>query len=408
MIMTSIAVLLAACGGGQDTGSASQAGAAQSAPTALLSSVSKVDASSTTAVPSATTTTAASLYNLYVSSSTGSDTAAGTATAPLRTIQRAAKLVKPGTTVHVAPGVYAESVTSSISGTAAARIRYVSDQKWQAILKKVGSTGTYSMWSVTGGYTDIDGFQFDGTGGTTTRVGVALTGGNSSVQNSLVHDIAQNSGCDNRGGAGLVNNQYRGAAYNNYDFIGNVVHHVGGGCGWIQGIYHSSSGKIINNIVYATSQGINMGHDDHNILVMNNTLFNNTGYGVYFGGCKESYNNGCPTSGIQIHNNIIYGNRGGIQGPIPSEDIGNSVAHNLVYANSINYSLAATGSANLSKSGMIAADPQFVSYIAGGGGNYHLKSTSPVINKGQLTYAPLTDIDGKLRGSLVDMGAYEY
>jgi hypothetical protein len=148
-----------------------------------------------------------------------------------------------------------------------------------------------------------------------------------------------------------------------------------------------------------------MGHDDHNILVMNNTLFGNSGYGVYFGGCKEAYNNGCPTSGIRINNNIIYANAGGIQGPITSEDVGNSVANNLVYANRTNFDLASPSSAT--KTGIVSADPQFVYYLAGGGGDYHLKSTSPAISKGLLTNAPTADLDGKARGAKIDLGAYE-
>jgi hypothetical protein len=347
----------------------------------------------------------AQTYSLYVSAVTGKDTNSGTSTAPLRTIQRAASLAKPGTTVHVGPGTYVETITSSVNGTATAHIRFVSDSKWGAIIKPTSTA--YTIWNARGGYTDIDGFQVDGTQGAAARIGIYLNGGNSSVKHTWVHHIAQNSGCDNRGGAGLLADQGRGKAYGNYEFNSNYVHNIGVSCGFIQGIYHSSSGKIVNNVVYGTFSGINMGHDDHNIIVANNTLFGNAGYGVYFGGCKESYNNGCPTSGIQIHNNIIYANGGGIQGPIASEDVGNSVSYNLVYANRNNYSLASTGSANLSKAGMIAADPQFVRYVSTGGGDYHLKTTSPAIGKGLAAYAPSVDYSGKLRGAKFDMGAYE-
>ena len=405
MLITAISVLLAACGG-QDTGSATQTRTNEPSQTTLLASASKVDAAVAPAVApvSAMPANLATSYNLYVSSVIGSDSAAGTSSAPLRTIGRAATLAKPGTTVHVGPGTYTETINSSVNGTATARIRYVSDSKWKAIIKP--ASGAYTMWTVKGGYTDIDGFQIDGSNSTSVRAGIYLNGGNSSVQNSWVHHVATSSGCDNRGGAGLVSDQSRGRSLGNYDFIGNVVHNVGGGCGWIQGIYHSSSGKIINNVVYATSTGINMGHDNHDIFVMNNTVFNNTGYGVYYGGCQEAYNNGCPTSGIQVHNNIIYNNGGGISGPVTAEDVGNDVRNNLVYGNRTNYDLASPSAST--KIGMIGADPQFVSYIAGGGGDYRLRSTSPAIGKGVLANAPAYDIEGKPRGSAIDMGAYEF
>ncbi len=346
---------------------------------------------------------ASAATHLYVST-TGKDTNAGTSSsAPLRTIQRAANLAKPGYVVHVAPGTYTETINSSVNGTATARIRFVSDVKYGAILRP--ASGAYTMWSQKGGYTDIDGFQINGYGSTSVRIGIYLNGGNSSVMNSWIHDVAMNSGCNNMGGGGIVTDQSRGKAYGNYSIIGNKVNTVGGGCGYIQGIYHNSSGRIINNVVSGTSQAINLGHDDNNTLIANNTLFGNSGYGVRYGGCKEAYNNGCPTRGIRVHNNIIYANGGGIQGPITSEDVGNSVANNLVYANRTNFDLASPSAST--RTGIISADPKFVQYLSNGGGNYRLQATSPAISRGLSTYAPTTDFDGKARGAKIDLGAYE-
>lgn len=342
--------------------------------------------------------------DLYVSPQ-GSDTAAGTLTAPLRTIQKASSLAVPGTVVHVAPGTYSETIRTTNSGTASARIRFVSDVKWGA--KIVPAAGAYTMWNVEGGYIDIDGFQITGAGSSTVRVGIALIGGNSSVRNTWAHHIAENSGCDNKGGAALLAHQARGSAYTNYDFINNLVHNVGGGCGWIQGIYHQSTGNIKNNLIYACSQAVDMGHDAHNINVVNNTFFGNSGYAIYYGGCKEAYNNGCPTSGIKIHNNILFDNYGGVQGPIATEDVGNEVKNNLNFGNRVPYDLA-TPSKN-SRTGEIMADPQFVNYVRTGGGDYHLKSNSPAINRGLATLAVSTDYDGNLRSDgTADIGAFEY
>ncbi len=309
-----------------------------------------------------TSAEAGAATHLYVST-TGKDTNAGTSSgAPLRTIQRAANLAKPGYVVHVAPGTYTETINSSVNGTATARIRFVSDVKYGAILKPV--SGAHTMWSQEGGYTDIDGFQINGYGSTSVRIGIYLNGGNSSVVNSWIHDVAMNSGCNNMGGGGIVTDQSRGKAYGNYGIIGNKVNTVGGGCSYIQGIYHNSSGKIINNVVSGTSQAINLGHDNHNTLIANNTLFGNSGYGVRYGGCKEAYNNGCPTRGIRVHNNVIYANGGGIQGPIASEDVGNSVANNLVYANRTNFDLASPSAST--RTGIVSSDPTFVRHPSNG------------------------------------------
>jgi parallel beta-helix repeat protein len=342
--------------------------------------------------------------HLYVAT-TGSDSNPGTQSAPFRTIQKAANVVSAGTTVHVAPGTYAETITSAVNGTASARIRFVSDTKWGA--KIVPVAGANTIWRASGGYTDIDGFQVDGTGNTSVRTGIALNGGNSSIKNTLAHHLAENSGCDSQGGAAMHSSQSRGATFNNYDFIGNVVHHVGAGCSWIQGIYHQSSGNIKNNIVYATTYAIHLYHDDHDTVIANNTLFGNSSYGIVYGGCQEGYTNPCPTSGIKIYNNIIYDNRGGIAGPVTAEDVNNIIKNNLVFGNTIQYDLASPSLSTIT--GTVTADPQFVNYIRTGGGDYHLKSTSPAIDKGSATYAPATDIDGVARpqGSAVDIGAYE-
>jgi len=360
----------------------------------------------TTAAPTTTTTASTSANNYYVAT-TGSDSNAGTQSAPFRTIMKASTVTKPNTTVHVAPGTYAETITTTANGTASGRIRYVSDTKWGAKIVPVAK-GTY-MWKADGGYTDIDGFEINGTGSTSVMEGIELTGGNSSVKNSWVHHIAENASiCDSGGGAALNAHQYRGAAFSNYDFTGNLVHNIGGSCSFIQGIYHSSSGTVKDNIVYSTNYGIHLYHDDHNINVVNNTVFGNRVSGIVYGGCQEAYNSGCPTAGINIYNNIIYDNEVGISGPNASEDTGsNSLKNNLVYGNRTNFDMSSKAVSQTS--GTIAADPQFVSYNRTGGGDYHLKSGSPAIDKGLSTYAPATDYSGaaRLKGAAIDLGAYE-
>ncbi|MET0856099.1 MAG: DUF1565 domain-containing protein [Telluria sp.] len=185
---------------------------------------------------------APSIYHLYVSTA-GLDTNTGTLAKPFRTITRAAKAAKPSTTIHVAAGTYRENVSTTLHGTATARIRYVSDTKWGA---KVIGSGTEGMWTNKGNYTDITGFDISGPG----RLGILNYASNTLVSNNHIHNLTISGGCTGSGGAGVVNANYSGS---NGDIIGNVVHDIGvpGKCNGVQGIYSSNyGGKIYNNIVY--------------------------------------------------------------------------------------------------------------------------------------------------------------
>jgi hypothetical protein len=66
--------------------------------------------------------------NLWVDAVSGNDSNNGLSQATaFHTIQHAAELAEPGTTVHILPGVYREAVVPAQSGTAAGTIRYVSE-----------------------------------------------------------------------------------------------------------------------------------------------------------------------------------------------------------------------------------------------------------------------------------------
>src|SRR5690242_17632952 len=71
---------------------------------------------------------------LYVSPS-GSDRNPGTQISPFATLEKADSVATPGTTIHVAPGTYImNGIYTRHSGTATARITFVSDTKWGAKL----------------------------------------------------------------------------------------------------------------------------------------------------------------------------------------------------------------------------------------------------------------------------------
>jgi hypothetical protein len=346
----------------------------------------------------------ASTYHLYVAT-TGSDTNPGTQAAPFKTIQRAANMAKPSTTVHVAAGTYSGNVTTKVHGTASARIRYVSDTKWGA---KVIGSGTEGMWTNNANYTDIVGFDISGPG----RLGIANWASYTLFQGNHIHHLTISGGCNGGGGAGIVNANYSGS---DGDIIGNVVNDIGvpGACNGVQGIYSSNlRGKILNNIVYrVSSYGIHLWHAADAVIIANNTVFANGSSGMGGGiviGVGDSPGGKILTN-TKVVNNIVYKNpRGSISqycySGVNCIGSGNVVANNLVSGNGSGIVMK-VGSAT----GTITADPQFVNYQANGTGNYRLTSTSPAIDKGTATSAPTTDIDfyARPRGAAHDIGAYE-
>ncbi|MGD9048586.1 MAG: hypothetical protein PVF77_11075, partial [Anaerolineae bacterium] len=67
--------------------------------------------------------------DLWVDAINGDDGNDGlTPASALRTIQKAADLAGPGTTVHILPGIYRESVRPAQSGSAAEPIRYIAEE----------------------------------------------------------------------------------------------------------------------------------------------------------------------------------------------------------------------------------------------------------------------------------------
>jgi hypothetical protein len=381
------AIALTACGGAND-GSGSNTEGSQAAQPQLLATVAT-----------------ASVAELYVAT-TGSDTNSGSASAPLKTIAKASQLAQPGTVVHVAPGTYAGGFKTVANGTATARIRYQSDTRWGARIVPPASSATDNAWDNRGNYVDIVGFDIDGSAvqqGTAWTTGIYNGGSNDTIANNHVHHISK-AACTAGGGGIGVDSYYGGV---NASVDGNVIHDIGPAvCADMHGIYFSTNGVVRNNLVYAVSEtGIRLWHDANRVTVVNNTLFN-TNTGISVGG-GDYYHTAGPSDYNRVSNNIVYDNRS--YGVI---ETGATGSHN-VYANNL---LAKNGVApwrlqnGLLASGTVSADPAFVNYVRTGGGNYHLSSASPAIDRGNATGAPLTDLDGAKRpsGATFDIGAYEF
>jgi hypothetical protein len=344
--------------------------------------------------------------NLYVSPN-GSDSNPGTDEEPFRTIGRAAQVVTPGTTVHVAPGVYTGGFKTMISGSAEARIVYESTEKWGAKIVPPLNSSSSTAWQNRGNYIDIIGFEVDGSqyqGGAKWVSGIYSGGSYVSLRGNHVHHVANDVPCDSAGGAGIgVDGYYHGIKS---EVVGNNVHDIGPeACRYIHGIYVSTSATVKNNIVYRISGGaIHLWHDANSVLVTGNTV-TASDVGIIVGG-GDYYHTLGPNDRTQVANNIVYDNKAGIveQGATGKH---NTYRNNLVFQNGNGDWKLSEG---MSHSGTISAPPAFLSYDRKGTPDFRLSGKSPAVGKGLRTSADSVepDFEGKPRGAVVDIGAVQH
>jgi len=324
----------------------------------------------------------------YVSPN-GSDADNGTKHHPWATINHAASLASPGLIIHVAPGTYSEAVVTPVSGTAEARIIFVSDEDWGALIVAPGRDGF--AWTNTGNYIDVIGFEIGGG-----RCGGIGLGG--SFQRAIANNVHNSAaGCTTSdGGSGI--NDYNYTQQGN-EIIRNYVHDVGIGeplCGqfrhnYIQGIYQANPGGQIdhNMVVNSCGFGIHLWHAASHASITNNTVIGNKAGAILIGsGDAPCSTTGCPGNDYTIvKNNIVafngnttsggYGisereQRPGRTGPH------NEYSHNLSFKNlSGDFSMATP-----CKSCITGKDPAFVSVSSG---DYRLSAGSPAIAAGELS-----------------------
>jgi hypothetical protein len=340
--------------------------------------------------------------NFYVATS-GSDANPGTHAAPFLTIAHADSLASPGYTIHVAPGIYSVSAPSAHSvgirtthsGTASARIKFVSTEKGAA---KIVVSGTGITWNSKGSYVDIDGFDISGSG----RHGILASGTNLTISNNFIHDLTISGGCNGGGGAAIDTDGPIGNVLINANIIRNIGYAMIGACNTVQGIYIANANNTVtNNIVSGVAAaGIQQWHGATASKIVNNTVF----------GCKVGIligqgDAGALPGGSQnnyVANNIVYDNKtyGIVEGGAVGRN--NRYVNNLVYSSGTNLRVAGD------VSGTILADPQFINYQANGSGDYSLQSTSPAMGTGSAGSLLATGIDGAPRiGATPAIGAYK-
>ena len=325
------------------------------------------------------------------------------------TFQHVDSLVQPGDSVHVQPGTYNQTITLNASGNSSNSITWISDVKWGAAIVGTSTNNNFGQIEVQGNFVIIQGFDVTSSN-TNAVVGIGVGGGNDKILGNRVHDLG-NSVCNSNGGAGIVDGQigYSNTTQAHNTFNQNFIFNVGDeGCGTLSGIYIQELGDVAqNNIVINTGTiGIQSWHAATSVNISNNTVVNDphNGQGIILGAGdagNQTNNNSV------VANNIVIGSSNEGYSEQGSTGSGNRFFNNLGFNNGQDIVLQ-TGQS----SGFIHADPQFVNgQLTGGGGDYHVASTSPAINAGiGGNGTPTSDFDGAPRpvGSGPDIGPYEF
>jgi len=318
---------------------------------------------------------ACNINNYYVST-WGNDSNDGSLAHPFATIDKASTVATPGTIVHIAPGTYSK-IRTMASGTADAKIVYISDVKWGA---KIQTVNAWSSWYNGGSYVDIVGFDVSGNG----FIGIQSAASYVRVIGNHVHDIAQTGNPGGNGGAGIQHSWSPVIGYAGHDneVIGNVIHDIGPAgqeIHTIHGIYLTNMyGCIENNMVYdCVGYGIHLWHATSDATIKRNLVYENRSGGIIVANGSGEGNMMINDNSI-VSNNICINNHGKTAIKEGENDTGpnNRYINNIIYGNDNNIVLLNEGS---SEEGTIYSNPQFVDYQPDGCGDYHFMPNSPAV-----------------------------
>jgi hypothetical protein len=259
---------------------------------------------------------------VYYVSTSGSDSAVGSQTAPWRTIQHAATSVKAGDTVNIRAGVYNEAVTPSVSGSAAAgSITFQSYPGETAVIDGTGLkvvNGQSGLFNISNrDYITVSGLEirnFTSTSDSQVPVGIYVSGADNQIQllSNHVHNItttapATADNCASNALGIAIYGSAAPASINNLTISGNEVDHNKTGC--------SETVTLNGNVENFTVVG-NLIHDNNNIGIdaigyegtspqaaydraRNGTISGNTVYNITSFG-NPDYGNAYAADGIYV------------------------------------------------------------------------------------------------------------
>jgi parallel beta-helix repeat protein len=345
-----------------------------------------------------------------------------------------------GHTVEVLAGTYTEVIRNNLPmGTSWSQPFTLRARAGNLVTIKASSDanlflagiGTPAMYSI------VEGFVFDGTNLRGSWIDNA-TAGNITLNGPTHVRFIRNE---------LINNDYSSGFYTGYsnhlEIINNKVH---GGLwkptGFSHGMYIEGSHNLIegNELYDLVAFGIQIystaGYPSYNVIRRNRVydfaLNRETAAGILLssGSDNQAYNNivyngvgslgdGGTGIGVTGPNNLVYNNtvyNNTWMGIDTTNATNTMVKNNIVVGNGYAFSPYGLGSGTVFAGNLcgttsagcaLAGDPKFAAVA---GGDFHLLSTSPAIDRGVTLSLVSTDFDGMSRpqGAAYDIGAYEY
>ena len=354
---------------------------------------------------------------------TGNDANPGTEAAPFRTLTKGVKGLKPGDTLYVKSGTYAESLNKNIpGGTSWSNPVTVAAYPGHTVtLRPTSGAYVASFAAATRTYIELRGLNLDavnvshGVGvasGSTTGASHHIRIRDCEIKNAKLHGA-------------LVQ---PGSGYN--EFI-NVNVHDNGTTDFHHGLYIKSSNNLVEqSLVYRNAGwGVHVYWSEvlkvsvNNNIIRNNKIYQNARLGQRGAGIILS-----SGSGNMAYNNLVWGNNGGIQVKYSSVsntkvynntvyanksfgiDIASasntSVRNNIVYGN-IGPAISIGSSGTLLSNNLVGINPKFMNAAAN---DFRLQASSPAINTGvtlsevRMDYARVP----RPQGGSYDIGGYEY
>jgi hypothetical protein len=394
--------------------------------TATLVDTSEVTVDSTAAPPdSAVADTGAEVSastGTYYVAPTGSDANAGTATAPFRTVQKAANVVQPGNVVIVRDGIYTGPTGSGTAlvnitrgGTSSAWVTFKAEHRWGAKLNAQNNATQYGIFLKTGAnYVRIEGFEIYGT---KNSAFLAYNGAHhvDFVRNH-VHNAGRNCSDSNIG----QNGAFVGGGVRYVTLERNLFHDIGrfapgeNGCSLSttnyqnhdHGVYVEQADDVIirNNIFYNIKRGFSIqrysssGYVASRLWILNNTFaFPNP-----YRSAHITIQTGATD--MRVENNVFYDPKDAALSFASMSFPNLTVKNNITYSGVIKTGSpsGATFSGNLDNT-----DPRL---MAPGSANFRLQDGSPAIDRGLSLSEVKADFDGlsRPRGAGYDLGAFEH